>query len=88
MNNKIIGSILLSVAGLVAAVATVGAQLAHSFVLAAFHLSTKDLYASPIRNNVSPHWLVFVLVVILAASGLSFLFGKSKTACLDQDHVA
>ena len=78
MNHKIVGAILLSVAGFVAAVGTAGAQLANALVLAAFDLSKMggNVPASP--SEASPHWLVFVLAALLTASGLFFLFGKSK----------
>ena len=79
MKNKIVGAILLSVAGFVAALGTAGAQIANGIVLAAFHLAKIGGSNPPDPSAASPHWLVFVLTVILAASGLFFLFSRSKT---------
>ena len=78
MKNKTVGAILLSVAGFIAAFATVGAQIANSIVLASFHLAKMGGYVPASPSEASPHWLVFVLVVMLAASGLYFLFSRSK----------
>jgi hypothetical protein len=78
MKNTTVGVILLSVAGLVAAVGTVGAQLSASIVLAAFHLAKMGGINPPSPSDVSPHWLVSVSVAILASSGLFFLFSRNK----------
>ena len=78
MNNKIVGAILLVGAGFVAAVGAVGAQIASSLVLAAFDLSKMGGDVPPSPSVASPHWLVFILVAILAASGLYFLFSRGK----------
>jgi hypothetical protein len=78
MNQKIIGAILLIAAGCVAAVGTVGAQVANSIVLEAF-VNSKMSGAWPASpSETSPHWLIFVMVALLTASGLFCLFGKSK----------
>ena len=78
MKNKTVGTILLSVAGFVAALGTAGAQIANGIVLAAFY-QAKGGNTPPNPSAASPHWLVFVLTVALAASGLFFLFSRSKT---------
>ena len=78
MKNKTVGVILLSVAGIVAAVATVGAQLSASIVLAAFRLANMGGRTPPSPTDVSPHWLNFVSVTILAALGLYFIFIRDK----------
>jgi hypothetical protein len=78
MKNKTIGVILLSVAGLVAVVGTVGAQLSASIVLAAFHLAKMGGVNPSYPRDVSPHWLVFTSVAILAVSGLFFLFSRNQ----------
>ena len=79
MRNKIVGAILLSAAGFVAAVGTIGAQLSASIVLAAFHLAKIGGTTPPSPSDVSPHWLIFVLIAILTTSGLFFLFSRNKT---------
>jgi len=82
MNNKIVGAILLVGAGLVAAVSTIGAQIANAMVsasvLSAYALGKTGGVNPPTPAEASPHWLIFVLVVLLTLSGLIFLFGRSK----------
>lgn len=78
MNNKTVGVILLSVAGFVAAVGTAVSQIANSIVLAGFMQGGHGGIIPPSPSDASPHWLVFVFVVILAALGLFFLFNRNK----------
>ena len=80
MNNKFIGTIMLIGAGLTAAIGSVGAQVANSMVLSAFHVAKMGGINPPGPADASPHWLVFVEVGILTVCGLFFLFGKNKSA--------
>ena len=79
MNNKTAGVILLIAAGAVVAVCTTVAQLAACVVLAAFHLAELRGVNPQSLSEASPHWLVFVLVAILAGSGLFLLFSRDKS---------
>ncbi len=82
MNNKIVGAILLVGAGLVAAVGTVGAQIAFGLVRGGVEAGMAVGHTGgtlpPSVADASPHWLVFVLVSLLTLSGLYFLFCKNK----------
>jgi hypothetical protein len=73
MNNKLMGVILLSVSGLVAAIGISGAQIAYAVVLAGFYAGnhTGTVPAGP--EFASPHWIVVAFTVILAVLGLFFL---------------
>ena len=68
----------MSTAGFVAALGSAGAQLANSLVLGAFINSKMGGSWPAPPSEASPHWLVYVFVLILAASGLFFLFSKIK----------
>ena len=69
-------------AGLVAAIGTVGAQIAYGIVRGSVEMGYAIGHTGgtlpPGLAEASPHWLVFVLVALLTASGLYFLFRKSK----------
>ena len=78
MNNKLIGALLLSAAGLVAAIGAAGAQIAYAIVLGGFYAGnmTGVIPSGPAGAHL--HWLVIAAVVVLAATGLFFLFQPQK----------
>jgi hypothetical protein len=78
MNNKSLGAILLSAAGLTAALGTAGAQIAYAIVLGAFYQARIGGETPPSPSHASPHPLVFVLVLILAITGLFCFFVRTK----------
>jgi hypothetical protein len=78
MNNKIIGAILLSAAGLVAAIGTVGAQIANAIVLGGFYAGPMTGEVPPGPLQASPPWIVGAAILVLAGLGLYFLFRSDK----------
>jgi hypothetical protein len=78
MNNRIVGAILLSAAGVVAAIGAVGAQIACAIVRGQFFVSkiSGELPAGP--ENASLHWLIVLAVFGLAGAGLFFLLRPLK----------
>ena len=79
MNNKLLSAILLSSAGLVAAIGAVGAQIAYAIVLGGFYAGnmTGEVPTGP--QGASPHWLVIVAIIILTILGLYFLLAPGKS---------
>ncbi|MFL7868106.1 MAG: hypothetical protein AB8I58_04720 [Anaerolineales bacterium] len=78
MNNKLTGAILLGAAGLVGAIGAAGAQIAYAIVLGGFYAGTMTGVTPPGPAGARLHWLVIVAVIILAISGLFFLFRPKK----------
>jgi hypothetical protein len=78
MGNKFTGALLLSAAGLVAAIGVAGAQIASAIVLGGFYAGnmTGEVPSGP--SGASLHWLVITAVIVLAVSGLYFLFQPKK----------
>jgi hypothetical protein len=79
MNRKIIGAILLSAAGLVAAIGAVGAQVAFAICQSALYQAGVGQSVPPSLGGVALHWVVIVVVLVLAASGFFFLFCREKS---------
>ena len=79
MSNKIVGAILLSTAGLVAAVGAVGAQIAFAIVRGQFYLSKVTGEFPPGAEKATLHWTIVVTVALLAAPGLYFLFRDRRS---------
>jgi hypothetical protein len=79
MNRKIIGAILLSAAGLVAAIGAVGAQIAFAICQSAIYHQGYGVSVPPVLGNVSLHWAVILTALVLGASGFFFLFGRDKS---------
>ena len=78
MNNKIVGAILLSAAGVVAALGAIGAQIAFAIVEGQFYVSKMSGVVPPGPEHATLHWSVTIAVSLLTASGLLFLFRPSK----------
>jgi hypothetical protein len=78
MNNKLIGALLLSAAGLVVAIGAAGAQIAYAIVLGGFFAGTMSGPNPPGPAGASLHWSVITAVIVLAVSGLYFLFQPKK----------
>jgi hypothetical protein len=78
MDNKFTGALLLSAAGLVAAIGAAGAQIAYALVLNGFYAGNMTGITPPGPAGAHLHWLVIAAVVVLAASGLYFLFQPKK----------
>jgi hypothetical protein len=79
MNNKIVGAILLSAAGVVAAIGAVGAQIASAIVLGQFYLSKVSGDVPPGPEHAMLHWSVIVATLALATAGLFSLFCPCKS---------
>ena len=79
MNNKLLSAILLSSAGLVAAIGAVGAQIAYAIVLGGFYAGNITGAVPSGPQGASPHWLVIVATIVLAVLGLYFLFIPEKS---------
>ena len=79
MNNKLISVILLSTAGLVAAIGAVGAQIAYAIVLGGFYAGNMSGAVPTGPQGASLHWLVIVATIVLAVLGLYFLFIPEKS---------
>lgn len=79
MNRKFVGAILLSSAGVVLTIGTVGAQIAYAIALAGFH-ARQILGGSipPGPQDAYPHWLVIITALTLGATGISFLSKQEK----------
>jgi hypothetical protein len=78
MNNKLTGALLLSAAGLVAAIGTVGVQIAYALVLSGFYAGNMAGVTPPGPLGAHLHWLVDVAVIVLAVSGLFFLLHQKR----------
>ena len=79
MNNKLISAILLSTAGLVAAIGAVGAQIAYAVVLGGFYAGNMTGAVPPGSQGASIHWSVITAMIVLAILGLYFFFAPSKS---------
>ena len=79
MNNKLISAILLSTAGLVAAIGAVGAQIAYAIVLGGFYAGNITGEVPPGPQGANLHWLVIAAMIVLAILGLYFLFAPGKS---------
>lgn len=79
MNNKLVSAILFSAAGLVAVIGAVGAQIAYAIVLGGFYAGNMTGVVPPGPQGASIHWLVIAAVIVLAVSGLYFLFAPGKS---------
>lgn len=77
MNDKVVGAILLSAAGLVAAIGAVGSQIALAIVQGQFFVS-KMPGGVPGPEQVTLHPAVIIAALGLAAAGLFLLFRPSK----------
>ena len=84
MNRKLIGAILLSSAGLVLAVGTIGAQIAYAIVLGLFVAGGHGGRVPPSPIDAYPHGLIDIVSLVLGAIGLYFLFSPGGK----DDHVA
>lgn len=73
MNNKQIGAILLSTAGLVAVISVAITQIAYAIVLAGFYAGNMGGEVPTSPQNVQLHWLVLTAVILHAATGLYYL---------------
>jgi hypothetical protein len=78
MNNKLTGTLLLSIAGLTAAIGAAGAQIAYAIVLGGFYAGNKTGVVPPGPAGASLHWLVIATVIVLTVFGLYFLFQPNK----------
>jgi hypothetical protein len=74
MNHKHTGAILLSAAGLTAAIGSIGARIANAIVLAGFFAGSMTGVNPPGLEEASLPWLVLVVVIILGVVGSYFLF--------------
>jgi len=79
MNNKSIGAILLSAAGVVTAIASVGAQIANAIVLGLFKAGGHGGIVPAGPDEASLHWSVIVAILTLTAAGSVFLFRRGKS---------
>jgi H+/Cl- antiporter ClcA len=79
MNNKIAGSILFGFSGLVAAIGTVGTQIAYALVKAGFYAGQMTGENPPGPESAAPHWIIVVSIGILAILGVYFLFAPDKS---------
>jgi hypothetical protein len=79
LNNKLISAILLSAAGLVAAIGAAGAQIAYAIVLGGFYAGnmTGEVPTGP--QGAGLHWLVIVATIVLAIFSLYFFFAPGKS---------
>ena len=84
MNRKIVGAILLSSAGIVLAVGTVGAQVAFAIVLGLFEAGGHGGSVPPSPIDAYPHGLIDIVTLVLGVVGLYFLFSPGGK----DDHVA
>lgn len=78
MNNKLAGALLLSAAGLTAAIGVAGTQIANAIVLGGFYAGNITGEVPPGPAGANLHWLVLSAVVVLAIIGLYFLFQPNK----------
>jgi hypothetical protein len=78
MNNRLTGALFLSAAGMIAALGTAGAQIAYAIVLGGFYAGHATGAVPPGPQTTSPHWIVVVSIVVLAAFGLYFLFWEPR----------
>jgi len=78
MNNKLIGALLLSAAGLTTAVGMAGAKIAYAIVLGGFYAGSKTGVVPPGPAGASLHWLVITAIIVLTVFGLYFLFQPNK----------
>lgn len=79
MNNKLIGAMMLCTSGLVATIGIIGSQIASAIVLSGFYAGKLTGEVPPGPGDAAPHWIVTVSVIILAISGLFFLFRPGKS---------
>jgi hypothetical protein len=78
MHNRLAGALLLASAGLTAAIGAAGAQIAYAIVLGGFYAGSHTGVVPPGPQNASIHWLVLASMVILAVSGVYFIFRKDQ----------
>jgi hypothetical protein len=78
MNNRIAGSILLSMSGLVLTLGVVGNQIALALVQAGFYAGRLTGQTPPGPEDAGVHWTVIIAAVTLALSGLYLLFRPDK----------
>jgi hypothetical protein len=78
VNDKIVGAILLAVAGLVVAIGAVGSQIADAIVLGQFFGAKIGGTAPTGPENAGLHIGVIVAALVLALTGLIFLLRKSR----------
>lgn len=74
MKCRTIGAVLLCVAGIVTAMGAVGSQMANAVARGLFDVGGHGGYIPPGPSEASLHWSVMVSALVLAASGLLFLF--------------
>ena len=79
MQNKLIGAILLSAAGLMTVLGMVGAQIANAIVLGGFYAGNMTGIIPPSPQSATPHWLIILVSIALAIMGLYFPFKRGKT---------
>jgi hypothetical protein len=78
MNNRIAGSILLGMSGLILTLGVVGNQIALALVQAGFYAGRLTGQTPPGPEEAGIHWIVIIATVSLALSGLYFLFRPDK----------
>ena len=79
MNNRMIGAVLFSAAGLVAAIGVASSQIANAIVLGGFFAGNMTGAIPPSPAHFTLHWIVLITTAILAALGLYFLFRPEET---------
>jgi hypothetical protein len=84
MNRKLVGAILLSSAGFILAIGTVGAQVAYALVCAGFDAGQRSGLVPPSPIDAYPHGLIDIVSLVLGVIGLYFLFSPGGK----DDHAA
>jgi hypothetical protein len=84
MNNKSVGVFLLAVSGLVAAIGAVGEQITNAIVQGLFFAGRVGGDDPPGPGAASPYWLIMMAALVLAGTGLFFLFGRKTSKPYDR----
>jgi hypothetical protein len=79
MNEKIAGTILLSVAGLVVAIGGVGSQIAFAIVQGQFFAGGHGGINPPGPESATMPWATLAAAIVLAVAGLFCLFRPTST---------
>jgi hypothetical protein len=80
MNHKTAGAILLATAGLIVAIGAVGAQIANAIAEGLFYAGNKSGVVPPGPESASPHWMIIVAALILAATGFLLLLSRKSSS--------
>ena len=85
MNNKIIGAILITIAGLTTIVGIVGAQIANAIVVNGFYSGQMTGMVPPGPDDVHMNSLIIIVSLVTALLGLYFLLDMEKSGKLIKD---